>query len=211
MQAVAAQVEEAVFQADILGIFLFARNRHRQLDRRRLHRDLARTHFDLARRQVGVDRLRRARDDVAGHRHDAFGAQAVEDREGRIARVRDDLGQAIMVAQIDEQQPAMVALAMHPAREADILADMLGAKLTAGVRAIGVHFFIFQYPGERGRKAAPTWPRLRQGDAPFVKGEGPFQPVRPSLSSTSLRNIARCAGSGISRSRALRHRCKSSP
>src|SRR3546814_14304531 len=59
VEAFAAQVEEAVFQADILGIFLFARDRHRQFDRRRLDRDVARAHFDRARGQVGIGRLDR--------------------------------------------------------------------------------------------------------------------------------------------------------
>ena len=49
-----------------------------------------------------------------------------------------------MVAQIDEQQPAMVALAVHPARQAHSLADMLGAKLAAMMGAIGVHFSVFR-------------------------------------------------------------------
>ena len=34
-----------------------------------------------------------------------------------------------MIAQIDEQQIAMIALAVDPARQADGLADMGGAKL----------------------------------------------------------------------------------
>ncbi len=44
-----------------------------------------------------------------------------------------------MVAQIDEQQIAMVALAMHPARQANLGPDVLGPELAAIVGAIGVH------------------------------------------------------------------------
>ena len=44
-----------------------------------------------------------------------------------------------MVAQIDEQQIAVVALAMDPARELDPLADMGRAELSAIVGTIGVH------------------------------------------------------------------------
>mgnify|MGYP006150839021 CR=1 FL=1 len=44
-----------------------------------------------------------------------------------------------MVAQVDEQHAAVIALAMDPARQADGLADIGGAKLGASVGAIGVH------------------------------------------------------------------------
>ena len=56
-----------------------------------------------------------------------------------------------MIAQIDEQQPAMIALAMHPARDADRLADLFGAKLAAIMGAIGVHWIVFQCSGARGK------------------------------------------------------------
>ena len=48
---------------------------------------------------------------------DALGAQRVGRREGRAAGGEHALGQAVMVAQVDEQQPAMVALAVDPAGE----------------------------------------------------------------------------------------------
>jgi hypothetical protein len=44
-----------------------------------------------------------------------------------------------MIAQIDEQHAAMIALAMHPAGQLHLLADMFGAELCAMVRAVGVH------------------------------------------------------------------------
>ena len=44
-----------------------------------------------------------------------------------------------MVAQIDEEKPAMVAQTMHPAGKADGLADVLFAKLAASMGAIGVN------------------------------------------------------------------------
>ena len=44
-----------------------------------------------------------------------------------------------MIAQVDEQQPAMVAPAIDPAGQPDGLSDMFLAKLAAGVGAIGVH------------------------------------------------------------------------
>src|SRR5205085_12006166 len=47
-----------------------------------------------------------------------------------------------MIAQIDEQQMAVVALAMNPSRQADGLANVLGAQLGAGMGAVGVHLIV---------------------------------------------------------------------
>jgi len=44
-----------------------------------------------------------------------------------------------MVAQIQKHQPAVIALAMHPAGKPHGLAPVLGAQLVAGMGAIGVH------------------------------------------------------------------------
>ena len=57
------------------------------------------------------------------------------------------LRQPVVVAEIDEEQPAMVADAMHPARKAHGLADIAGAKLAAGLAAIAVHE---EVPGSDG-------------------------------------------------------------
>jgi hypothetical protein len=44
-----------------------------------------------------------------------------------------------VVAQVDEQQLAVIALAMNPARQADRLADVACAQRGAGMGTIGVH------------------------------------------------------------------------
>jgi hypothetical protein len=44
-----------------------------------------------------------------------------------------------MVAKIDEEQPAMIADAMHPARKPHGLADIFFAERAASMAAIGVH------------------------------------------------------------------------
>jgi hypothetical protein len=44
-----------------------------------------------------------------------------------------------MVPQIDEEQTAMVALAVHPSGKAGGLARVLGAERAAGMGAVGVH------------------------------------------------------------------------
>ena len=69
--------------------------------------------------------------------HSGFSRLGVARR--RRFRIGHALGEAVMVAEIDEQQPAMVAHAMHPARKPDGLADVVFAKLAASMGAIGVH------------------------------------------------------------------------
>ena len=46
------------------------------------------------------------------------------DRQRLAAGAAHDLGQAVMIAQIDEQHAAMVALAVDPARQADGRSDI---------------------------------------------------------------------------------------
>jgi hypothetical protein len=53
--------------------------------------------------------------------------------------VQHQLGQAVVVAQVDEDQAAVVALAVDPARQAHIGAGVGGAQGAAVVGAIGVH------------------------------------------------------------------------
>ena len=139
VQTLATQVEEAVAQANLFRIFLLAENRHRQFGgfRQDFHRQDA--HLDLAGRQVGVDGRAFAQDDFAIHLDHALGAQALNDLEARRFGVQHQLGQAIVVAQVNKQQAAVVALAVDPARQTNIRARIRRTEGAAGVGAIGVH------------------------------------------------------------------------
>jgi hypothetical protein len=69
-----------------------------------------------------------------------------------------------MVAQIYKQQTAMVAFAVNPAGNADGLADIGGAKNSAGMGAVGMHY---GGSGARGlgdlaAKTLETWKILPQ-------------------------------------------------
>ena len=66
-------------------------------------------------------------------------AEADRMRTALLAAVGHDLRNPVMVAQVDEQHAAMVTLAMHPARQADVQPDLGGGQSGASVRAIGVH------------------------------------------------------------------------
>ena len=124
MQRFAAQIEEAVTQADILGIFLLARHRHRQLLSRGQHSGAARIDFDLAGCEVGIDRAFAAGLHLAVDGHDAFDAQGFENGERGAVAVGHDLGHAVVITQVHEQDAAVIALAVHPARQADGLANI---------------------------------------------------------------------------------------
>src|SRR5690606_9578703 len=54
VDALAPQVEEAVLEADVLGIFLLAGNRHRQFLGPALHVDRTGVDFDVAGREIGI-------------------------------------------------------------------------------------------------------------------------------------------------------------
>jgi hypothetical protein len=70
-----------------------------------------------------------------------------------------------MVTQVDEDQPTMVAAAIHPAGQPDGLADMRLAQFAAGMGAIGMHdgktFKTETNPGRMWRTA----PSLVKGGA----------------------------------------------
>ena len=54
-------------------------------------------------------------------------------------RVGHQLGEAVMVAQVDEEEPAVIADAMAPAGQAHVLSDVGFPQVAAGVGAITVH------------------------------------------------------------------------
>ena len=121
VQLLPPQVDEAVLQADVLGEAFLAGDLHRQHLGGGLHHQLGDAQFDLAGRQPGVDRAGLAHHDRAGDGDHAFRAHRVGRGEGRGAGGEHALGDAVMVAQVDEQQAAVVALGMHPAREAGLV------------------------------------------------------------------------------------------
>ena len=77
--------------------------------------------------------------DVAGDGDHAFRPHRVRRGERRRAGGEHALGDAVMVAQIDEQQAAVVALGVHPAGQAGRVPGIGGAQGATGMSAIGVH------------------------------------------------------------------------
>jgi hypothetical protein len=80
-----------------------------------------------------------------------------------------DLGQAVVVAKVDKQHPAMIALAVDPARQADFLADVGGAKLGAMVGTVGVHVFHSLYACHPGLDPGSAFSSMPLEGGPRLK------------------------------------------
>ena len=90
--------------------------------------------FDRAGRQVRVDEVRRAGDDLPRRLDDELVPELVRGfgrRRGRVLGVDDELHDAAAVAEVDEDEAAVVAAAIDPAGERDGTADVAGRELAA--------------------------------------------------------------------------------
>ena len=140
VQAIAAKIEEAVAQADVFRIFLIAEYRQRQFGRRSDS-----TSISVAKTstrpvgKLGVVGACRARRTLPSTRitHSERSVSAV--LKAGLIRIGHDLRHAVMVAQVDEQQAAMVANPMAPAGQTDGLPDVGVAQRAASVGAIAMH------------------------------------------------------------------------
>jgi len=140
VQGLAAQVEIAVLQADFFRIFRLAEDRQRQFGGFGQNFDARHAQLDLACGQVGVHDGSVARHDLAVDPDHALGANALDGGKPRRLGVEHQLGQTVVVTQIDEQQAAVVALPVHPARQPDIRSGVRRPEGAAGVGTIGVKF-----------------------------------------------------------------------
>ena len=95
-------------------------------------------HLDFAGSHVGIDGAFGARADAAkDHQHvlilEVRGA--LKQLGGEFLRIEDDLHQAGTVAQVDKDDAAVIAPAVHPALEHNLLADLAGGHIAAVARA----------------------------------------------------------------------------
>ena len=138
VQPLAAQIQEAIGQPRLFRIIQIAEHRQRQFLRLPC---IAASSMRISTSPVG-----RSLFTVSGERATTLpvnvtthSERALSARERRRIRLDHALGDAIMVAQVDEHQPAMVAPAVDPAGQPDGLSDIVLAKLAASMGAIGVH------------------------------------------------------------------------
>ena len=131
---VASEVDVAILQTVLFADFFVV------VERRCLggvqDRQFPGQHFDATGRQVRIDRAFRSRTHKSFDGQHIFIAHAFGCcKEFRCVRVADDLQQAVAVAQIDENHATVVAAAVHPAGNGDLLADQRLVDLTAVVAA----------------------------------------------------------------------------
>jgi hypothetical protein len=67
------------------------------------------------------------------------GPHPLDRAEGRAVAVAEHLRHAVMVAQVDEEHPAVVADPMHPARKAHRLPHVRTGQGGTGMAAIAMH------------------------------------------------------------------------
>ena len=154
---VAAQVDVAVLEPELLAHFLVEREgrRHGGIQ----HVELLGEQLDLAGGQVRVRRARRAQPHLALHLDAELAPEMRGDLEGfRRVRIEDDLQQARAVAQVDEDHAAVIAATMHPAGDRQGAARQGFADFSAVVCAHGQGARCYvpgRGRGNRGPSGAP--------------------------------------------------------
>ncbi len=99
---IATQIEEAIFEPDVLGIILLAEHRHRQFGGGPKDFDLVDVDFDLPGRQIRILGASRPPAHLAVDTHHPFRTQRLGELERLAVGVGDNLRKAVVVAQIDE-------------------------------------------------------------------------------------------------------------
>ena len=118
---------------------MIAEHLERQFVRRSEHLHLGGEHFDCSGRQFRILGAARSPANLAINPDNPLRANGLGELEGLEIVVDDNLGQPVMVAQIDKQHSAMVANAVAPARQADHLANVIGAQRAARMGSIAMH------------------------------------------------------------------------
>lgn len=107
-------------------------------------RQLAAANFHLPGDELGVFETGTTREDFTRHLDDIFTAEAAGDglHVGRSVSLEDDLGDAVPVTQVDEDNPLVIAVAVYPATKSGNLSNMLDTQFAAGLGP--VHRAIFR-------------------------------------------------------------------
>lgn len=139
MHLAAAKIEVAIGEAFFLGDGLVLIRGERRRGGGAEDFQVLDADFDFAGGDFLVDEIGAAGGDLAGDADDPFGAELAGFFVKGFAAgvgVEDELGEAVAVAEVDEDETAVVAIGMDPAGELDGFADVGAAELAAGVGAI---------------------------------------------------------------------------
>ncbi len=139
MQFLTPQIQKPIGQPGFLGIIHIAKHRHRQLIRGPEHRHAGCINLNLARRQLGIGQRGFPRLDPPLDGNHPLRPQPLNPGKSRRVAVRQHLRNSVMIAQIKEQHPTMIAHPMHPSGKTHRLAHIGAAKSVTFMAAIGVH------------------------------------------------------------------------
>ena len=143
-------------------------------DRRIQNLELAAEHLDAATAHVGIDRALWTPTNQARNSHtELISKRLCQGKDLSPVRVADHLGDAVTVAQVDEDHAAMVAPPMHPATEGDGLVELVEVEGSAVVSPHGNQGLV-----EVGRKSALVWAA--------VGGTVPMETTYFSAASTGM-------------------------
>ncbi len=159
MQLLAAQIEEAVAQPHVFWIILLAEHGHRQFGGGSQNLDSGDIDFDEAGRHFRIFGARGASPNRAVDQHDPFRTKLFGLIESWRIRIHHALGNAIVIAQIDEQHAAMIANAMAPAGKTNRFAGLHLAKAAAAMGTIAVHYMVTSKRKRIGRACGLRQPR----------------------------------------------------
>ncbi len=136
----AAQVDVAIFEADFFVLDGFFGGREGREARVVEDAQLGGLDLDFAGGHFGIDGVGVAQADFADGGDDVLGADllAFEVAVGSQFFVEDDLGDAGAVAEVEEDEVAVVAAAVDPAHEDDLLAGVGGAQVAAQMGAFEI-------------------------------------------------------------------------
>ncbi len=141
VQRFATQVEEAILEANVFRVIRLAEYWQRQFLSCGQNFDLGCEDFNIAGRQVGIHRFIGASLHFTIDANDPFTANGFSNLERWRIRISNNLSEAIMIANVDEEDATMVTDAMDPARQTDFRTNIRFAKGCAGMAAITVHDF----------------------------------------------------------------------
>ena len=171
----APEIEEPVPEPRILRVWLVAEHGQRQIAGRPQDLDLAEVSLDEAGRHLGVFRAWRALAHLAVNADHEFRAQLLRFAESGRIRIDHALGDPVVVAQVDEQQAAVIADAVAPAGKANVGSLFGEGQGAAGMGAVAMHDYrsFFASGGvaprcvaEKGQTGKREVDRTRRAGAP---------------------------------------------
>ena len=165
-----AEVEVTVLQAEVvvfLALFVWVVDGERGGEGGVQDFELVGLDFDFTRGELFVRVALFAGIDLAGHINYVFVAELFGSLHhvGVVVRVEDDLGLAILVAEVHKNHTTMVAAAIHPTGECYGLANVFFAKLAAVMSTFHVSILEDNFSGQniaflspKGRSTPPKDP-----------------------------------------------------